>query len=71
MEVYRFEIQNLKFKEAIDKIVKELRKLYAVKLVEVNFENSQVKVILGELGSIFAIEKVLQRIGFPVKQLIY
>ena len=71
MEVYRFQVQNLKFKEAIEQIVRELKKIYAVRLVEVSLEDSQVKVIMEEIGSIFAIKSVLKKLGFPVKQMIF
>jgi len=69
MEVYNLKVQNLKLQEAVQKIVTELKKIYAVKLVDVNLKNSQVKVILDDLGSIGACKTALQGMGYPVEQL--
>ena len=70
MEVYNLKVQNLRLQEAVQKIVRELKKLYAVQLVDVNMKNSQVKVILGELGSIVACKSALHGMGYPVEQII-
>ena len=71
MEVYRFEVQNLRFKGAEKKIVDELKKLHAVKAVDVNAETSEVKVIMDELGSSLACETALNSMGYKVKQPVF
>ncbi len=70
MEVYRLKVQNLRFKEAIHNIISELKKLYAVKLVDVNMAKSEIKIVLGELGSIIACRKLLNTLGYTVTQIV-
>jgi copper chaperone CopZ len=70
MEVYNLKVKNLKMNEAVQKIISELKKLYAVKMVDVNLESSEVKVVLGELGSIGACKSALGEMGYPVVMVV-
>jgi copper chaperone CopZ len=68
METYNLKVKNLKLHEAVQKIIRELKKLYDVKLVDVNIESSEVMIVLGELGSIAACKSALNGLGYPVVQ---
>jgi copper chaperone CopZ len=66
MEIYHIKVRNLRLKEAIQNIIRELKKLYAVLMVDVNIEKSEIKIILGELGSIIACRSLLNNLGYTV-----
>jgi len=64
MEVYHLKVRNLGFRAANLNIVGELEKLHEVKFVALNMEKSEIKIILGELGSIIACKSVLKALGY-------
>lgn len=68
MEIYNLKVKNLFLKDAVYKIICELKQLYAVKLVDVDFEKSIVRIILDELGCVNTCKNALKNMGYQVEE---
>ena len=65
MEVYNIRVENLNQNVPCESITRELKKLYAVKGVNIDHESSVVRIVMEDYGSIYSCLTILDNLGFP------
>lgn len=65
MDVFNINVENLQKCADTNRIVEELRTNFAVKGVNIDTENSVVRIIMDDYGSVRSCLSILGRLGYP------